>query len=123
MNEVDPPRRKKQGIMCPLYRKDVSEVCHTCDWYRPLPLEELLANGGRRELMPDWGCTMTHLLKVTRDLMGGIDGTQRAIEIFRNNVDAANHLTLTMQVREARRMLESEQPQPPAEPKLINGGD
>lgn len=119
MNEVENPRRKP-GAMCPLWRKDVSEVCHNCDWYRPLPLEQILPDGSKRDLLPEWGCTMTHLLKVSRDLMGGLDGTQQAVESFRNNVATANNLSLALQVREGRQLLAEERREPP---KLINGGD
>lgn len=104
MNEVENPRRRP-GVLCPLFRKDVSEVCHNCDWYRPLPLEQILADGSRRDLGPEWGCTMTHLLKVSRDLVGMTEGTQQAVESFRNNVATASRMTLALQARQGMELL------------------
>lgn len=56
MVETEKPRAKK-GMKCPLWQKDMSQVCHTCEWFiqvrgkDPQSLQEI----------DQWGCAIKWL--------------------------------------------------------------
>lgn len=126
-DDVEKPRRKS-GTMCPLWRKDVSEVCHTCEWYDELPLEEIdLATRQRtgRNVAGMWGCALKRLPKIARDTVQALDGVQEAVETFRNGVHNANRLSLALQAREGLALLAADQAKALSapEPRAVNGED
>ena len=41
-------------MFCPLWRRDVSKVCHTCEWYVHL----IGTNPQTEERIDDWGCSI-----------------------------------------------------------------
>lgn len=76
---VKKPQREP-GYDCPLYRKDVSEVCHTCEFYEGLPV--------RVGLQPDikWGCVFTHTTFILRDVVTEINALQGKQAEFNDKV-------------------------------------
>ena len=74
--------RAPAGQRCPLYRKDVSRVCHTCDWYRVIPVQDD-PTAPVREL---WGCAMVLNAIAVRSMHAAVDGVQAAFESFRNEM-------------------------------------
>lgn len=85
MSETEKPQRKP-GQTCPLWRKDVSEVCHKCDWYSAIPMGVPSPDGRFSNVTERWGCALNHLLQVQRDLGTIADGTQHAMEDTRNKL-------------------------------------
>lgn len=67
------------GAVCPLHRKDVSKVCHTCAWWVGLPHGE---PNKPYEMM--WHCALVKSMIVMVDLVKSTDGVQKATESFRN---------------------------------------
>ncbi len=56
MSNTEKPRRTA-GTVCPLHRKDVSKVCHTCEWY-------LLVRGSNPQTgdqIDEWGCAISFM--------------------------------------------------------------
>lgn len=43
-----------KGTYCPLWRKDVSKVCHTCEWYTLIRGKHPQSE----EMIDQWGCAM-----------------------------------------------------------------
>lgn len=107
-NETEKPRRKP-GMLCPLWRRDVSEVCHNCDWYSAIPMGRTDDQGKVTDLHPRWGCTATHLLQVFRDWGTILDGVQKATESRGNetcarlDVIAEDIMTVSEVTKEAGR--------------------
>lgn len=84
-----PQRDEQPGTtFCPQNGKDVTEVCHTCDWYRPVPMGRTDQHGKVIDVHDQWGCTVTHLLQVFRDWGAKLDGVQTATESRGNAVAA-----------------------------------
>ncbi len=78
--------RAPEGQYCPLWRKDVSKVCHTCDWYRVMPVQDDLT-APVREL---WGCSIVLTAIAVRSMHASVDGVQAATESFHNDMAIAN---------------------------------
>lgn len=81
MNDVEKPKRKK-GSICPQFKKDVSQVCHKCDWY----VRVAGKHPQSEEIIDMWGCAMSFLpwLMVENSQMSRATGA--AIEDFRNEL-------------------------------------
>lgn len=82
MNTQKP--RANEGTKCPLWRKDVSKVCHTCEFWEPLPVGRRLSEKNV-ETFDKWCCTLKHQTFVLRDIVFGLDGLQKSEESFRNS--------------------------------------
>lgn len=52
-----------RGLMCPLFRKDVSKVCHTCAWYTRIA--GMHPQTG--DHMEKWMCAQTAVVLTTID--------------------------------------------------------
>lgn len=80
-DEVEKPVRKS-GTLCPLFKKDVSKVCHKCDWFTRLQGKDPQST----EIVDKWGCAIAFLPMVI------IEGNQMSravgatIENFRNEL-------------------------------------
>lgn len=75
--------RRPPGIYCPLWRKDVSKVCHTCDWWQSLPVQD---RANPAAVMEQWSCALVLSVIAQRSMHAAIDGVQAATESFRNLV-------------------------------------
>lgn len=76
------PHRSPGGY-CPLWRKDVSKVCHTCDWWQSLPVQD---RANPAAVVEQWSCALVLSVIAQRSMHAAIDGLQAAHESFRNLV-------------------------------------
>jgi hypothetical protein len=84
MNEK--PRRSK-GTNCPLYKKDVSTVCHKCEFYTHVRGK----NPQSEETVDRYACAIAWLPTLMIENSQMQRQTGAAVESFRNEVvDAAN---------------------------------
>lgn len=70
------------GTMCPLWRKDVSKVCHTCEWY-------CLIKGKHpqtEEMIDQWGCSIRWMPMLQINTAQASHQGAKATESFRNEV-------------------------------------
>jgi hypothetical protein len=84
------PPQADPGVYCPLWKKDVSKVCHTCRWY--VALRGINKNTG--EEIDDWGCAMGFLPLLLIENAAMTNRSGAAIESFRNEMVSANRQTL-----------------------------
>ncbi len=79
--ENDVPHAKK-GFMCPMFKKDMSKVCHTCGWWTGLQWR----NAKTGEIENKWNCAMVINALGQTDVVRCMAGVQAATESFRNEV-------------------------------------
>lgn len=95
MTETEKPRRRP-GSKCPLWRSDVSKVCHTCEWYTQI--RGINPNTGGE--IDHWGCAIAWQPLLTIENSQQQRQTGAAVENFRNEMvraqDATTALVLTM---------------------------
>lgn len=75
--------RRPAGTRCPLWRKDVSKVCHTCELYEAIPVQDEVNPAIARA---EWRCSFVLSVIAQRSMHAAIDGVQAATESFRNKV-------------------------------------
>jgi hypothetical protein len=56
MSEIEKPRTKS-NMKCPLWRKPMKQVCHTCEWWTHLRGKHPQGE----ELIDNWGCAIAWL--------------------------------------------------------------
>lgn len=76
--------RAEPGVSCPLWRRDVSKVCHTCAFWKSLPVGRKTEGGTFVDTRDRWSCAFLHQVVVAVELLASVDGLQRATESFRN---------------------------------------
>lgn len=79
----EPKPRRPSGMFCPLWRKDVSKVCHTCDWWHSIAV---LDDPNTMAVRAEWGCALVLSVIAQRSMHSAIDGVQAATESFRNDM-------------------------------------
>lgn len=72
----------KDGTNCPLYQKDVSEVCHKCEWFVQIKGQ----NPQTEEQIDRWGCTMSWLPMLLVNTAKEVHQGAAATESFRNDM-------------------------------------
>lgn len=80
-----------KGSICPLHKKDMSLVCHTCPWWTRV----VGKNPQSEEMIDDWRCAVSLLPML---LVEGAQQTRAAgaaIESFRNEMVRANQMVLS----------------------------
>ncbi len=82
-----PPAPK--GTKCPLWRKDVSKVCHECEWYDRI--EGQHPQTGER--IDRWMCGINRLILLQIETARQASGTSDAVISFRNEMAQANEQT------------------------------
>lgn len=107
--ETEKPRRKP-GTSCPLWRKDVSKVCHTCEWY----IQLVGKNPQGENVFNNWCCSIAALPWIAVENSQMQRQTGAAIESFRNEVIHQHAQAMTFMV--AGQFLP-----PGSETKLIDG--
>lgn len=107
MTGTEKPRRLP-GSYCPLWRKDVSKVCHTCELYTALPVTE---RGNPANEFTNWGCAFNHALTISRDFGAIADGTQKATEQLRNYIaKGVGAMTGAIAQRNGSTLIENDDP-------------
>lgn len=86
-----------QGSDCPLWKKDVSKVCHKCPWY--VLLRGTNPNTGNP--IDDWACSIAWMPILQVEVAQKTNSVGAAVESFRNEVKSQNDLNdlLTPEVR------------------------
>ena len=85
MTETEKPRRKP-GTFCPLWRKDVSKVCHTCEFYIAVRGK----NPQSEEEFDRWGCAWSFVPLLLIENAQQTRQAGAAIESFRNETVKGN---------------------------------
>lgn len=70
-----------KGTNCPLWKKDVSKVCHTCEWYEPI----FGTHPQTGERIDKWMCAMKALIITTIDAGKQAGATADAVQHLRND--------------------------------------
>lgn len=90
--------RRSPGTFCPLWRRDVSKVCHTCEWF-------IHVRGKNPQSMDDidhWGCAMSFMPLLMIENSQQQRQTGAAVESFRNEMVKANQQMLAVAVQRPR---------------------
>jgi hypothetical protein len=73
-----------EGLMCPLHKKDMSEVCHKCPWWTLIRGK----NPQSEEMIDQWQCAIAMLPMLLVENAQQSRGVGAAMETFRNDVVA-----------------------------------
>ena len=76
------PPRADPGLVCPLWKKDVSKACHRCPWW--IHLRGINKNTG--EEMDNWGCAIGYLPVLLIENAQMQNRTGAAVETLRNEL-------------------------------------
>jgi hypothetical protein len=91
------------GQICPLHKKDVSEVCHTCPWFTRI----IGKHPQTEEMVDNWHCAIAVLpmLLVENAQVGRQTGA--AVESMRNDVvqSASEMVSTAIQIGSATRLI------------------
>ena len=98
MGEIEKPRAKP-GMMCPLWRKDMSKCCHVCEWW--VHLRGKHPQG--EEIIDQWGCAISWLPVLMVENSQQQRQTGAAVESFRNEMVKFNQSSLEVLVQQTRR--------------------
>jgi hypothetical protein len=74
--------RADPGQVCPLHKKDVSEVCHACPWWTKVYGK----NPQSEQIIDNWACAVALLPLMLMENAQVSRGTTKAMETFRNSV-------------------------------------
>lgn len=70
------------GPVCPLHKKDVSEVCHICPWFTRI----MGKNPQTEDMLDDWRCAIALLPLLLIENAQKSHQTTAALETFRNGM-------------------------------------
>jgi hypothetical protein len=84
--EVERPRIKVGQGNCPLYQRDMSEVCHNCAWFTQVRGKHPQTN----EDVDQWQCAITWLPILLINNAQASHQTGAAVESFRNEMVKLN---------------------------------
>ena len=80
--------RGDEGLVCPLHRKDMSEVCHKCPWL----MQVRGKNPQGEETMDQWRCAVALLPLLLIENAQMTRHTTAAVETMRNAIGEAVQL-------------------------------
>lgn len=93
MQNTEKPRSKDSDTYCPLWRKPLSKVCHTCEWYINLKGKDPQGNS----VLDHWGCAIRWLpiiqietTQETRQAGASSDKVANEIAKFHQSMNNAN---------------------------------
>jgi len=93
MVDTEKPRAKS-GMKCPLWKKPMKQVCHTCEWWTHIQGKHPQSN----EQLDHWGCAIAFMpMLIENSQMQRQTGA--AVESFRNEMVNANQSNLEMLAR------------------------
>lgn len=87
------------GIICPLHKKDVSNVCHKCPWWTRV----VGKNPQSEEMIDDWRCAVALLPMLLIENSQRSHQTVAAVESLRNNL--VEGIMLAVKVADERNRL------------------
>jgi hypothetical protein len=73
-----------EGLICPLHKLDMSEVCHKCPWWTLVRGK----NPQSEEMIDDWRCAVSLLPMLLVENAQQSRGVGAAMESFRNGMVA-----------------------------------
>ena len=91
------------GSICPLWKKDVSKVCHTCPWW--IHIRGTNKNTG--EDVDNWGCAVGLLPMLLIENAQIQNRTGAAVESFRNELVSGVVEAVGVAADAASRLIES----------------
>jgi len=104
-----------QDEYCPLWRKHVSKVCHTCAWYRPLPVSITRQDG---VITPTdvWACAIVQAMQLQFDMVRNGEETTASTDKVANEISGLS-AEVSRQSRVMTRALD--QPRLVSPPELL----
>lgn len=78
------------GMICPLRKKDVSKVCHTCAWW----VGQYWTDPKTQEIKHKWNCAQVMAALGNVDVVRSMAGVQAATEALRNVVARPGNFTI-----------------------------
>jgi hypothetical protein len=93
MTNVGKPQAKP-GLMCPLWKKDMSKVCHTCEWWQHVRGKHPQSE----EILDHWGCAIALLPMLMIENSQMQRQTGAAVESFRNEMVELNSSASTLAI-------------------------
>jgi hypothetical protein len=87
------------GEDCPLWKKDVSKVCHKCPWYTLLRGKDPQSE----EQIDEWGCAIAFGPILACEVSQRTNQLGAAIESFRNEMKKDNSVMLQIEAEKMRR--------------------
>lgn len=82
------------GEDCPLWKMDVSEVCHKCPWYTLLRGKHPQTGAD----IDDWACAIAWIPIIQIEEGRHVESLGAAIESFRNEMVEQNKMSLALQL-------------------------
>lgn len=116
MNTQKP--RALPGTICPLFQKDVSEVCHTCHWWDRIRVR---TNSIPPDEYDHWDCTIRLHTVLMRDIGAATDGLQKATESTRNEMCKRQDLVIEIMCHARSTPRPLPMISPNGDPRLIDG--
>lgn len=80
MNKKQIPRGP-EGLKCPMHRKPMSEVCHTCPWWVML---------GKKDAAPEWDCAVAWAPQLIINAAQESNHTAASVDKLATEVKAAS---------------------------------
>jgi hypothetical protein len=96
MADTEKPRAKP-GMKCPLWRRDMSKVCHTCEWW----IHVRGKHPQSEEIFDRWGCAIQWMPMLMIENSQMQCQTGAAVESFRNEMVKFNQSSLDVLIRQA----------------------
>lgn len=90
-----------EGSICPLHKKDTSEVCHTCPWWTRV----IGKNPQSEEMIDDWRCAIALLPMLLIENAQQSRQTGAAVETLRNGLVAGVVEAVGRAAKNAERLL------------------
>ena len=82
-----------KGMICPLHKKDVSQVCHKCSWYTQIRGK----NPQSTQEIDEWGCAIAWGPILAIEIAQKTNSVGAAVESFRNEMKEDNQLLLELE--------------------------
>jgi hypothetical protein len=97
--------RASEGQICPLHKKDVSEVCHLCPWWTRI----IGKNPQSEEIIDNFLCAIAVLPMLLVENAQQARATGAALETMRNDVvaSATEMISATLHVERMHKLLRS----------------
>lgn len=116
MTETDKPRAKGD-MKCPLWKKPMKQVCHTCEWW--VHLRGKHPQG--EELIDQWGCAVAWMPALTVENSQMQRQTAASVDKVANVMDTASNQSIAMRAELISSMMKSVSSAQPD--RLIDAGD
>lgn len=92
-----------EGAVCPLHKKDMSEVCHKCPWWTLVRGK----NPQTEEMIDDWRCAVALLPMLLIENAQMSRQTGAAVESFRNGVVEGVSQAVHAATRQTERLIDA----------------